>query len=339
MSLPQGVEMSHIILERFLSPGDRALDATCGNGHDTAFLARQVGSQGRVLAIDIQEEAVKNTRRRLEEEGLAERAVVIRGDHSRLLKLVQTQSALQTGESSGKSEEKSGEIKPGKIEVKSGESKSNKPEGEPGKIKAEGSEEESGETKPNKPENKLEETEAEKIKSGKIEKELEETEAGKLKEKAEETEVRELKGKVEEAEVGELKGKAEEAEAGELKEKPEEADAGKLKEEKKETGTEADRLLKFQAVVFNLGFLPGSAKEIITTAKTTLPALEQSRQLLDAGGVIVIVSYTGHQGGERECRQLLDWAGGLDYQGYNVLHHRFINQPTDPPQLIAVEKR
>jgi hypothetical protein len=37
-----------------LRPGDTAVDATCGNGHDTLALAELVGPSGRVFALDLQ---------------------------------------------------------------------------------------------------------------------------------------------------------------------------------------------------------------------------------------------------------------------------------------------
>ena len=58
-----------IIKEHFDGRGkDIAVDATCGNGHDTEFLARQQFKQ--VLAFDVQERAIKATRHRLGVAGL-----------------------------------------------------------------------------------------------------------------------------------------------------------------------------------------------------------------------------------------------------------------------------
>ncbi|KAG2499089.1 hypothetical protein HYH03_003272 [Edaphochlamys debaryana] len=51
---------------QFLRPGDTVVDATCGNGHDTLFLAQAVGPSGHVIAFDIQEAAISATRQRLE---------------------------------------------------------------------------------------------------------------------------------------------------------------------------------------------------------------------------------------------------------------------------------
>ena len=53
-----------------LSEGDFAIDATAGRGYDAAFLARTVGRTGRVLAFDIQKDAVESTRALLASEGL-----------------------------------------------------------------------------------------------------------------------------------------------------------------------------------------------------------------------------------------------------------------------------
>ena len=63
--------VTHRFLAAHVKPGSFAIDATAGNGGDTAFLCRLVGKTGRVLAMDIQPKAVENTRARLLAEGLA----------------------------------------------------------------------------------------------------------------------------------------------------------------------------------------------------------------------------------------------------------------------------
>ncbi|MBS4030059.1 MAG: methyltransferase domain-containing protein [Clostridiales bacterium] len=67
-----------------LKEGDTAIDATCGNGHDTLFLAEWVGETGSVLAFDIQQEALHNTKERLSEVGLAHRVTFIHASHTDL---------------------------------------------------------------------------------------------------------------------------------------------------------------------------------------------------------------------------------------------------------------
>jgi len=61
-----------------------ALDATCGNGFDTLFLASLVGTEGRVVAIDIQPQAIEITRNKLNEEKIGPRVALFCGCHSKL---------------------------------------------------------------------------------------------------------------------------------------------------------------------------------------------------------------------------------------------------------------
>jgi tRNA A58 N-methylase Trm61 len=61
--------MTHIAHEfwaQVLRHGDVAVDATCGNGHDTVELAQLVGSSGKVFAFDVQSTAIHATRAAVE---------------------------------------------------------------------------------------------------------------------------------------------------------------------------------------------------------------------------------------------------------------------------------
>ncbi|SDL58644.1 tRNA (mnm(5)s(2)U34)-methyltransferase [Halarsenatibacter silvermanii] len=187
MKLPQAVKFSHYLLERFVEKRDVVLDATCGNGHDTVFLADLVGREGKVNAIDIQQEAVENTEERLKDNEMLSRTELVCGDHSRL----------------------------------------------------------------------------------------------------------------------------------------------------EEHFSESD----YKAAVFNLGYLPGGDKSIITRPKTTLAALKKVSARIICGGVLVVVAYPGHEGGDEELQEVLNWAEKLESEDFNVLHYHFINQPSDPPEVIAAARR
>ncbi len=67
--------------------GGFAIDATAGNGHDTLFLARQVGPTGRVIAIDNQAIAIEKTRERLANESI-ENVELILGNHAEISEIV-----------------------------------------------------------------------------------------------------------------------------------------------------------------------------------------------------------------------------------------------------------
>jgi predicted methyltransferase len=58
-------ELAHALIAEVTGPGNTVLDATMGNGHDTAFLAAHVSPGGTVWALDIQPEALAATRARL----------------------------------------------------------------------------------------------------------------------------------------------------------------------------------------------------------------------------------------------------------------------------------
>ena len=62
------------------------IDATCGNGGDTAFLCRLAGKEGRVLGFDIQPEAIASTERNLAAKGLS--AELHCDSHANLLQYV-----------------------------------------------------------------------------------------------------------------------------------------------------------------------------------------------------------------------------------------------------------
>jgi ubiquinone/menaquinone biosynthesis C-methylase UbiE len=79
-------EKVHHILTNHLKEGDRAIDATAGNGYDTLFLAEQAGPSGKVIAIDIQDCAIQSTRERLESTGLIDRVRLVTDDHATALK-------------------------------------------------------------------------------------------------------------------------------------------------------------------------------------------------------------------------------------------------------------
>ena len=55
------------------------------------------------------------------------------------------------------------------------------------------------------------------------------------------------------------------------------------------------------AVTFNLGYLPGGDKSVVTQTTTTRMALRLSMDLLRPGGLLVVVAYRGHPGGAEEC--------------------------------------
>jgi hypothetical protein len=184
-SLRGAVLLSHFFLMERVGRGDRVADATCGNGHDTLFLARLVGECGKVWAFDIQENALDNTRILLAEAGSLAQVELVDSGHERFAEIV----------------------------------------GEP-----------------------------------------------------------------------------------------------------------------LKAAVFNLGYLPGGDKSIVTRPDETIAALEQAAGLLMPGGVITVCIYTGHPGGAEEGEAVEKWAAALPPAGFNVWLSRQINRSSSAPYLLLIEK-
>ncbi|MEH7379633.1 class I SAM-dependent methyltransferase [Bacillus sp. JJ1533] len=190
MKLDRILPFARNLLKHAVNEGDYAVDATIGNGHDTAFLASLVGKSGRVFGFDIQKEAVENTTSRLKDEELLDCVSLFHESHNQMLTTIPTEA------------------------------------------------------------------------HGKI--------------------------------------------------------AG---------------------AVFNLGYLPGGNKEIVTKPDSTIEAIEQLLSLMKPEGVIVLVVYHGHQEGALERDRLIEYCSTLDQNRAHVLMYRFMNQMNNPPFIIAIEKR
>jgi len=178
------VPLSHLLLRRFIQPGDLVVDATCGNGKDTLLLAELVGVDGRVYAFDVQKEALARTADRLIEQGLQHRVTLLHAGHEHLLELVE----------------------------------------------------------------------------------------------------------------------------------------GPL-----------------QAVVFNLGWLPGAPREIATCTDTTLTALQAALQLLAPAGLLLIACYPGHAGGDDEAAAVTDWCSKLSSRSYFVWRMGQLNVADDAPFCLVIQ--
>jgi 16S rRNA C1402 N4-methylase RsmH len=190
MKLEGVLPFARTLLKKAVKHGGIAIDATTGNGHDTVFLAQLVGENGHVYGFDIQEEAINNTKNRLEEQNLSQHVTLIQQGHETILNSV--------------------------------------PSSHQGSV----------------------------------------------------------------------------------------------------TGA-----------IFNLGYLPGGDKSIVTKSNTTIEAIEQLLHILAPEGIIVLVIYHGHPEGAVEKDHLLDYVKQLDQKKVHVLQYQFINQDNHPPFIIAIEKR
>ncbi|EOW9528129.1 class I SAM-dependent methyltransferase [Bacillus cytotoxicus] len=96
---------------------------------------------------------------------------------------------------------------------------------------------------------------------------------------------------------------------------------------------------KVTGAIFNLGYLPGGDKHIVTKSNSTIAAIEQLLEIMAPEGIIVLVIYHGHPEGKIERDAVLQFAESLDQKQAHVLRYGFINQQNNPPFIVAIEKR
>lgn len=93
------------------------------------------------------------------------------------------------------------------------------------------------------------------------------------------------------------------------------------------------------AVMFNLGWLPGGDKRITTRWETTRQAVTAAMELLRPGGLLTVCVYPGHPAGDEEREQLTALLAAVRPQAFNVLHQRFINAGPGAPECFLVQKQ
>jgi 16S rRNA C1402 N4-methylase RsmH len=90
--------------------------------------------------------------------------------------------------------------------------------------------------------------------------------------------------------------------------------------------------------IFNLGYLPGGDKTIVTVPDTTISAIDQLLEIMKPEGIIVIVIYHGHDEGQVERDELMNYVKMIDPSVAHVLQYQFINKQNNPPYIVAIEK-
>ncbi|TQS75253.1 methyltransferase domain-containing protein [Ornithinibacillus gellani] len=81
------LEYAHDLLAETVKSGEAVIDATCGNGNDTLFLSKLTGNEGKVIAFDIQEQAIQNTQRLLDHHN-RKNVILIQDSHDNMLQYV-----------------------------------------------------------------------------------------------------------------------------------------------------------------------------------------------------------------------------------------------------------
>ena len=94
---------------------------------------------------------------------------------------------------------------------------------------------------------------------------------------------------------------------------------------------------QLRAVIFNLGYLPGSDHKIITQKESTLRGIQEALILLQVGGLLAITVYSGHVGAAEEAYAVEKLLSTLP-KSYSTLEGRYLNQGEKSPFWIMVQK-
>lgn len=89
---------------------------------------------------------------------------------------------------------------------------------------------------------------------------------------------------------------------------------------------------RVSAVMFNLGYLPGADKTVVTQAGSTVRALDQALTALRPGGLLSLLLYRGHAGAQEETDAVEAWSEALSPE------HRRQVQESPGPVLYLIEK-
>jgi hypothetical protein len=92
------------------------------------------------------------------------------------------------------------------------------------------------------------------------------------------------------------------------------------------------------AIMFNLGYLPGGNKGIITLTNSTLSALNSASRLVSSNGIITVLAYPGHQGGDLETEEIKNWCEQLDKVQYKTRIIYSSENNESSPKLFVLYK-
>lgn len=91
---------------------------------------------------------------------------------------------------------------------------------------------------------------------------------------------------------------------------------------------------KISLILFNLGYLPGGNKSIITNHNSTLKAIKESLKLLNNKGIILVTCYP-HEEGKKEAKTILDY---LNKNNIKYIIYRNTNN-INSPFLIKIKSK
>jgi hypothetical protein len=97
--------------------------------------------------------------------------------------------------------------------------------------------------------------------------------------------------------------------------------------------------LRLAAAMYNLGFLPGGDKRVVTTPADTLVSLQGAAAALAPQGILTVHAYGGHPGGMEELRAVEAWCAALPFARWTAARYALCNKARNPEALFLVAKK
>ncbi|MFM2196699.1 MAG: hypothetical protein RLZZ505_131 [Verrucomicrobiota bacterium] len=91
-----------------------------------------------------------------------------------------------------------------------------------------------------------------------------------------------------------------------------------------------------RVVLFNLGYLPGGDHSLITRTEMTLKALAVASEILIPGGVLAVVCYPGHDGGDQEAAEVEHFIASL--AAHRTARYGMLSTDKPAPFLLLSRK-
>lgn len=88
----------------------------------------------------------------------------------------------------------------------------------------------------------------------------------------------------------------------------------------------------FDLILYNLGFLPGSDKKVITNYESTLESIRKALNLINEEGIILIASYIRHNHGYEEYINI------INYLNINKINYKEYKSEDSFDILIEIKK-
>ncbi|XP_048330507.2 tRNA (mnm(5)s(2)U34)-methyltransferase, chloroplastic isoform X2 [Ziziphus jujuba] len=91
-------------------------------------------------------------------------------------------------------------------------------------------------------------------------------------------------------------------------------------------------------IAFNLGYLPGGDKSVVTESQTTAEALTVAKEILMPGGLISLVVYVGHPGGREELETVEEFCWKLPVENWTCCKIQMLNRQLAPILVFLFKK-